>query len=161
MENFKIVTNKSLGGSLRGQINGAAKQLWTFWNILFNCVNRCYEHNDVSWVNRGLEMARAVGRFKVALFILKQLVPYSYTTELGFHGKRKGGKFDEMQNTYQAIMHSLVGEQQEADSKPKVSKPFELDSALENLYKRANKAGVSNDDILAAVIDLNKLALAA
>lgn len=161
MEAFKLLDNRKLSAQIRGQIQTADKQLWTFWNLVFNCINRAFECNDVTHANRALEMARAVGRFKVAKSIMVQVVPFAYTTEEQFHGKQKKGMHNKLADTYEEVLRSLIAEQQDADSKPKQAREFELETALESLYKRANKAGFSNDDILAAVIDHNKLSVAA
>ena len=94
-----MLSNKSLSARIGGIIKTAEQQRVYYWNILFNCVNRCYEHNDVSWVNRGLAMSKAVGRYRATKAILQQVTPFKFDTKTQeFGGKRKQGMYEKLES---------------------------------------------------------------
>ena len=136
MEAFTRIENKSLSGMIKSRIKSAVQRRFDYWNILFNCVRNSFEHNDVSWVNKGLQMAKAVGRYKATVRILKNVVPFAFDSEAQiFHGKMKEGMYNKLSETYSEVLLALVNEQQVADSTPKEKKEWEFDTARENFEK--------------------------
>lgn len=152
MEKFIRIANKALGPMIKRRVESAAKRRQEFWNILYSCVANCYEHNDVSWVNRGLEMAKAVGRYRATLAILKQVTPFKYDTATQqFGGKRKVNMFEKLENKYGEVLLALVTQQVEADSKPRDKKDYEFEKALDTFLKRAAKHDIDDAEVIEAI----------
>lgn len=161
MEAFIRMTNRKISSQLRGQIKTAVARRWDSWNLLFNCAASTFDHNDVTHINKGLELARLNGNYRVVKKIMTQIVPFPFSDEEGFHGKRKTNMYNKLADKYESVLRTLIDEQQVEDTKPKAPKEWVFDTALENFFKKCNKEGISNDDVLAGVIDHNKLAIAA
>ena len=154
---FTIITNKSLSARIRGYIKSAEKRREEYWNVLFNCVERSFEHNDVSWVNKGLQAAKAVGRYRATVSVLKQVVPFAFDAEAQiFHGKRKAGMYNKLAENYSDVLNTLVAEQLEADTAPpsKSKKDWNYDKALANFLKACQKHDITLHDV---VVDLEKM----
>ncbi len=156
---FNIISNRSLSARINGIINTAEARLENYWNVLFNCVNRCYEHNDVSWVNKGLEAARAEGRYRATVAILKEVVPFKFSQAEGFHGKRSIGRHNKLVDKYAEVLMALITQQKEADTKAKEKKSeYDFYKALENFLKKAHKNDVSDAEVIEAIRELQKQA---
>ena len=140
MEVLNRIANKSLGGMIKSRINSADQRRQDYWDILFSCVMNCYEHNDVSWINKGLEMSKAVGRNRASLSILKTVVPFP--AEKGvFGGKRKVGMYEKTKDKVAEVLLAEINKQKIADSTPKTKADWEYDIARENFEKNCAKHG--------------------
>ena len=154
-----VISNKSLSARIGGIIKTAEQQRVYYWNILFNCVNRCYEHNDVSWINRGLAMSKAVGRYRASKAILQQVVPFKFDTKTQqFGGKRKQGMYEKLESKYGTVLQALVEAQHEADNKPAKAKDWEYEKALANFLKVCTKHDVELDNVVVDIRDYIKKA---
>ena len=121
-----VISNKALSARIGGIIKTAENQRVYYWNILFNCVDRCFEHNDVSWINRGLAMSKAVGRYRATKAILQQVVPFKFDTKTQqFGGKRKVNMYEKLENKYGTVLQALVEAQHESDNAPAKAKDWE------------------------------------
>jgi len=154
---FNFIKNGALTARINGLIKTAEARREYFWNVLYNCVLRSYEHNDVSYVNKGLAMAKAVGRYKATLAILKQVVPYTFK-EGAFGGKRKVGMYDKLHLTFGDVIKALVAQQIDDDTKPKVPKAYDFYASLENFLKKAEVNDVTHADVIEAIRDADKKA---
>ena len=153
----KLLSNKSLSARIGGVIKTAEQQRVYYWNILFNCVNRCYEHNDVSWVNRGLAMSKAVGRYRATKAILQQVTPFKFDTKTQlFGGKRKKSMYEKLESKYGSVLQALVEAQQEADTKPTQAKDWEYEKARTNFLKACIKHDVELNDVVVDIRDYVK-----
>lgn len=159
MKDFEIINNGSLTARINGLIKTADTVLWVHWNLVYNATVRTFETADVSFANKVLVMAKAVGRYKITKTVLVKCVPFAFSTELGFHGKRKAGMYETLKGSYETAMRSLILELQEADSKPKTKAAYDFDRALTTFIKNANKNDVDNDAIVKAVLDATSLAV--
>lgn len=152
-----VISNKSLSARIGGIIRTAEKQRVHYWNILFNCVNRCYEHNDVSWVNRGLAMSKAVGRYRATKAILQQVTPFKFDTKTQqFGGKRKQNMYEKLESKYGPVLQALVEAQHEADNTPAKAKDWEYEKALANFAKACIKHDVELKDVVVDIRDYAK-----
>jgi hypothetical protein len=155
--NFNIIKNQALSARINGLIKTAEKQREYYWNILFNCVNRCYEHNDVSWVNKGLAMSKAVGRYRATKAILQQVVPFKFDAKTQeFGGKRKQGMYEKLESKYGTVLLSLIESQHEADNKPAKAKDWEYEKARTNFMKACAKHDVDLDEVVVDIRDYVK-----
>jgi len=146
---FETISNAALSARIGGLIKTAEKQREYYWNVLFNTVNRCYEHNDVSWVNKGLAMAKAVGRYRATKAILQQVVPFKFDAKTQqFGGKRKANMHDKLESKYGTVLLALIQSQHEDDNKPVKAKDWEYEKARNNFLK----ACVNHDKDLADVV---------
>lgn len=155
--NFELISNAALSARIGGLIKTAAKQREYFWNIMYNAAQRCYEHNDVSWVNKALAMAKTVGRYKATLAILKLVVPYQFK-DGAFGGKRKVGMYDKLHLTFADIIKIEVARQLDEDAKPHTPKPYDFYASLENFLKKAEANDVSEAEVIEAIRDHQKKA---
>lgn len=152
-----MLSNKSLSARIGGIIKTAEQQRVYYWNILFNCVNRCYEHNDVSWVNRGLAMSKAVGRYRATKAILQQVTPFKFDTKTQeFGGKRKQGMYEKLESKYGTVLQALVESQQEADNTPAKAKDWEYEKARTNFLKACAKHDVELSEVVVDIRDYVK-----
>jgi hypothetical protein len=149
---FQRISNKALSSRIRGLTQTAEKVRQYFWNVLFNCVANSFEHNDVSWVNRGLEMAKAVGKYRATLAILRQVVPFPVKDGV-FHGKRKAKMYQQLESKFETVLLALIDAQKQADSKPVSKKDWEYETARENFIKACAKHNVDLDDVVVDIAD--------
>ena len=157
MEKLNRIANKSLGGMIKSRINSAERERQAYWDILFSCVMNCYEHADVSWVAKGLEMSKAVGRYRATLSILKTVVPYPCDKGV-FGGKRKVGMYDKLKDTVAEVLLVEINRQKEDDSKPKTAKEYEFYASLESFLKKAASHDITDVQVIEAIRDHAKKA---
>lgn len=156
---FTIINNRSLAARIKGIVNTAEQRRENYWNVLFNCVNRSFEHNDVSWVNRGLEAARAEGRYRATLAILKQVVPFGFDKSTQqFGGKRKLAMYNKLKDNYAEVLMALITQQQERDSKASEPQAYDFYKALGNFLSKAHKHDVTDAEIIEAIREAAKQA---
>jgi hypothetical protein len=142
MEVLNLIANKALGGMITRRINSAERERQIYWDILFSCGVNCYEHNDVSWINKGLEMAKAVGRYRATVSILKTCIPFNHKDGV-FGGKRKAAMYDKMKDKFEAVLLAEINKQVAEDSKPKTVAAYEFEKAKENFEKKALANGIT------------------
>lgn len=153
---FNIIKNQALAARINGLIKTAEKQREYYWNVLFNCVNRCYDHNDVSWINKGLAMSKAVGRYRATKAILQQVVPFKFDTKTQqFGGKRKQNMYEKLESKYETVLLALIESQHEADNKPAKAKDWEYEKARTNFLKACVKHDITIDEV---VVDIREYA---
>lgn len=151
-----VISNKALSARIGGIIKTAENQRVYYWNILFNCVDRCFEHNDVSWINRGLAMSKAVGRYRATKAILQQVVPFKFDTKTQqFGGKRKVNMYEKLENKYGTVLQALVEAQHESDNAPAKAKDWEYEKAYVNFCKVCLKHDVELSNV---VVDIREYA---
>lgn len=143
MENFYLFKdNKALAGRINSRIKGAAKERFEYWNIMYNCVHKCYDHNDVSWINKALGMAKAVGRYRASVAILREVVPFAFDKKAQiFYGKQQKGKVSALGGTYGIVLKQAVEDQLEAENAvpEKTATPWDYEKALANFLKTCGK----------------------
>lgn len=157
MEKFTRIANKSLSGMIASRIKSAAQRRFDYWNILNSCVANCYEHNDVSWVNKGLAMSKAVGRYRATKAILQQVTPFKFDTKTQeFGGKIKKNMVEKLGDKYSTVLQALVESQLEADIKPATAKDWEYEKARNNFLKACVKHDVELKDVVVDIRDYAK-----
>jgi len=140
MEVLNRIENKSLGGMISRRIDSAAKERQAYWDILFSCVMNCYDHSDVSWINKGVAMSKAVGRQRATLSILKTVVPFACEKNV-FGGKRKAAMYEKMKDKVAEVLLAEINKQKSADAEPKTPAEYEFEKARENFIKKAASNG--------------------
>lgn len=159
MFEFTRIENKSLSGMIQTRIKSAEQRRFDYWNILMNCVRNCYEHSDVSWVNKGLAMSKAVGRYRATKAILQQVTPFKFDTKTQeFGGKRKTNMYEKLESKYSTVLAQLVETQHEADNKPTKAKDWEYEKARNNFLKACAKHDVELEDVVVDIRDYVKKA---
>ncbi len=140
MEQFKVevISNKALSAGIRGAIQTADKIENGRWNLLGNCIERAINHNDVSWLNKGREMARSFksGMVNDYVTIARELAPFGFTFKDGWGGKIKAAKRDKMKDVWEARLNEFVNKLGEKNPADKKKNPFDLDKYLKQVMKK-------------------------
>lgn len=140
MEKFaiSIISNKALASGIRGQIQTADRIDGTRWNLLANCIERAVVHNDVTWVNRGREMARSFksGMVNDYVKIARELVPFGFKFSDGWSGKIQKGKRDKMIDVWEEMLTNFINELGERDPSKKVKAAFDEDKFLKQVIAK-------------------------
>jgi hypothetical protein len=121
---FVEISNKALSAGIRGEMQTAERTDNKRWNLLGNCIHRAVVHNDVTWVNKGRELARMYksGMVNDYVEIARATVPFKYTFKDGWGGKIQKPKRDKMQGVWEQMLTEFIdglGEKQPKDKKPK------------------------------------------
>lgn len=156
MEKFviSIISNRALASGINGQLKTADRIENTRWNLLANCIERAIEHNDVTWVNRGREMARSFksGMVNDYVRIAKDLVPFGFKFSDGWSGKIKANKRDKLRDTWQELLTNYVNELGERDPKAKNDKTFDEDKYLKQVIAKLAKNDVDAREFASKIV---------
>ena len=140
MEKFviSIISNKALASGIRGQIQTADRIENNRWNLLANCIERAVVHNDVTWVNRGREMARSFksGMVNDYVKIARELVPFGFKFSDCWSGKIKAAKRDKMADVWNEMLTNFVNELGERDPKDAKKNVFDEDKYLKQVLAK-------------------------
>lgn len=158
MDVLNRIANKALGGMITRRINSAEQRRQDYYDIMFSCVMNCYDHSDVSWVAKALELSKAVGRYRATLAILKTVVPFPCDKGV-FGGKRKVAMYDKLKDVVAEVMLVEINRQVSEDSKPKTAKAYEFETALAAFLKKAHAHDITDADIIEAVRNADKVDL--
>jgi hypothetical protein len=142
METLNRIMNKALGGMITRRINSADQRRQEYWDIMFSCTMNCYEHDDVSWINKAVDLSAAVGRKRATLAILKTIVPFPCEKGV-FGGKRKVNMYEKMKDKVAEVLLAEINKQVAADAAPKTAAAYEYDKAEANFIKKAAANGIT------------------
>lgn len=133
-----LISNKALASGIRGQIQTADRIDGTRWNLLANCIERAVVHNDVTWVNRGREMARSFksGMVNDYVKIARDIVPFGFKFSDGWSGKIKASKRDKMADVWEEMLTNYINGLGERDPKDAKKNVFDEDKFLKQVLAK-------------------------
>ena len=156
MEQFEVVliSNRALASGINGQIKTAGRIENQRWNLLANCIERAVMHNDVSWVNRGREMARSFksGMVNDYVKIARDVVPFGFKFSDGWSGKIKAGKRDKMQGEWEEILTNYINALGERDPKDKATKTFDEEKFLKQVVAKLAKNDIDAREFASKIV---------
>lgn len=158
LNRFEQLSNRSFASQVTGLIKSGPKQLEQFKTLCANAIVRTLETNDVTHVNRMVQAAVAVGRFRTFARVVPGLVPFAFDkSERTFGGKRQNGKYQKLcalADDGNYVFENLLVEYFEKEDvfgKTAPAKSWDLDEAVLRLVKKAIKEGKSVTAINEAV----------